>query len=184
MSQAGSKDLVPAPSSRAQALPGQGCGRLLQPAVRQACHSASDASQVTPEASRAGVCSRILHRSRASSVAGPVPQQRFDITTVRSGHEAGLCPHCSPTDAVHCRGAEVNLINIGTFNFYVQSKELLHAHFGHSKEMIARKIIPPGQFGAISFPGRGRVMPAATQLPFVGCARSSVSCQRLKDPLG
>ena len=44
----------------------------------------------------------------------------------------------------HCHSAEVNLVNIGTFNFYVRSKELFHAHFGAFREMIARKIKLPG----------------------------------------
>lgn len=91
-------------------------------------------------------------------------------------------PHYFLTNTVHCHSAEVNLINIGTFNFYVQSKELFHAHFGHSKEMIARKIMLLEQFRAISFPGRGTVMPAATQLPLSPRGGHLSAVSRLKGP--
>lgn len=73
---------------------------------------------------------------------GLVQQKHFYITTVKSWHKAPLCAlHYFLTNIVHCHIAEVNLINIGTFNFYVRSKELFHAHFGYSKEMIARKMM-------------------------------------------
>lgn len=73
---------------------------------------------------------------------GLVQQKHFYITTVKSWHKAPLCAlHYFLTNIVHCHIAEVNLINIGTFNFYVRSKELFHADFEYWKEMIARKIM-------------------------------------------
>lgn len=61
-----------------------------------------------------------------------VQQKHFYIGTVKSKQKAAYCGlHYFLTNIVHCHLAEVNLINIGTFNFYVQSKDLFHAHFGH-----------------------------------------------------
>lgn len=61
-----------------------------------------------------------------------VQEKQFYIATVKSEHKAAYCGlHYFLTNIVHCHIAEVNLINIGTFNFYVQSKDLFHAHFGH-----------------------------------------------------
>lgn len=66
----------------------------------------------------------------------------FTLQLWNLGIKPPLCDlHYFLTNIVHCHIAEVNLINIGTFNFYVQSKELFHAHFEYSKEMIARKIM-------------------------------------------
>lgn len=74
------------------------------------------------------------------------------------------------------------MVNIGTFNFYVRSKELFHAHFGAFRENDCQRNKAARGDSKQLVPRELRGDAADTQPPLSSCGRPSVSCQPLKGP--